>query len=58
MTEWQEQREEERLRRKLYRAALAVSMARIALAKAQQEFDRLYREAQRRGRWNQKRRKA
>jgi hypothetical protein len=47
---------EARLRRKLYEAAVAVHLAKIALDEAQRELDRLYREVERRGRWNQKRR--
>jgi hypothetical protein len=47
-----------RLRRKLFEAVLAVHRARLALNEAQAEYDRLYREVERRGRWNQRRRKA
>lgn len=54
LTAWHEVR----LRRKLFEAVLAVHRARLALNEAQAEYDRLYREVERRGRWNQRRRKA
>ena len=53
MTPWMETR----LRRKLYEAAVNVYLWKIEVAKAQDELDRVYREVERRGRWNQKRRK-
>lgn len=49
---------EVRLKNKLIRAVMAVHEARMALNRAQNEYDRLYREVERRGRWNQKRRKS
>lgn len=49
---------EQQLSRRLQKAALALAQAKTDLAKAEAEFDRLYREVQRRGRWNLKRREA
>jgi hypothetical protein len=54
MTVWHEVR----LQRKLSEAVMAVHRAKLALNRAQKEYDRLYREVVRRGRWNQKRRAA
>jgi len=51
-------RQERLLAAKLVNAAVAVAVVKRRLAEAQRDYDRLYREVERRGRWNQKRREA